>query len=274
MVVFMNRIALVFFNILVLILFIPALTLAQITAPGSAGSDKTSYPVFNETDSIYIFCASGEGENLAVLRAQTAWLGTKTFLWEKYNNITTNFDLYISESTENQTSEISGLADGCYRVTITQAANSVTKRAWVFNNWYSADAVVNESNCFWFILSGAFTSAELKYYDLANNSELDVFKDVKVQWKTGEVNIAAVLSPQIYNPPAKNTEYSLVVYDKFGCETSTNVSYESIVTKADFTAEPVSGEAPLIVTFTNKSENGDLGQYEWFFFRDLDDIKK
>ncbi|MBK6284535.1 MAG: gliding motility-associated C-terminal domain-containing protein [Draconibacterium sp.] len=30
----------------------------------------------------------------------------------------------------------------------------------------------------------------------------------------------------------------------------------------------------MVVTFTNTSENGTPGAYEWFFFRNLDDIKK
>lgn len=274
MVVFMNRIAFVIVNILFFSLLIPSPVRAQISAPGASGSDKTNYPVFSETDSIYIFCSASEGENNAVLRAQTDWIGSKTFLWEKYNNLSASFELYISESTENQTSEISGLADGCYRVTITQAANSVIKRAWVFNNWFTSEGNVSESNCFSFRLNGAFTSSELKYYDLSNNAELTVFKDVKVQWKVGETQVATVINPQIYSPPPRNTEYTLRVYDKFGCQSLTNVMYESIVTLAKFTADPLTGEAPLIVTFNNQSENGDLDQFEWFFFRNLDDIKR
>jgi gliding motility-associated-like protein len=112
------------------------------------------------------------------------------------------------------------------------------------------------------------------YYDLVDNSEIQVQKDIKVQWKEGETSIATVLSPQIYDPPTKNTDYTFRVYDKFNCESLTTVTYESIVTKAKFTADPMDGEAPLEVTFSNQSENGDLDRYEWFFFRDLDEIKQ
>jgi gliding motility-associated-like protein len=52
------------------------------------------------------------------------------------------------------------------------------------------------------------------------------------------------------------------------------VTYESVVTKAFFTVDKPKGEAPLTVTFTNSSENGTAGQYEWFFFYDLDWIKE
>ncbi|HSH20852.1 MAG TPA: gliding motility-associated C-terminal domain-containing protein, partial [Draconibacterium sp.] len=265
---------LLFFIFFVLTVFIPGIVSAQITAPGKSGSDKTNYPVFNETDSIYVFCAQTEGETIATLRGNTGWSGTKTFLWEKYNPGSAAFEFYFSESTASQISEINDLTDGCYRLTITQAENTAIERAWVFNNWFTASADIIESNCDWFKLEGVYTTAELKYYDLANNTELDVNKNIKVQWKTGDNVIAIVMNPQVFDPPAKNTDYTLVVYDKFACQGVSAVTYNSIVTKADFSIDKENGEAPLTVTFTNNSENGTPGQYEWFFFRDLDDIKR
>lgn len=247
---------------------------AQITAPGATASDKTNYPAFQATDSIYIFCTENEVTEVADLRATTQLQGTKTFLWEKYNNQTAAFDFYFSESSDAQTSEVTGLADGCYRVTITLGATTETYRAWVFNNWISASGSVAESNCESFKLVGSFLTATLKYYDLANNTELEVFKDMKVEWKEGDATIATVLAPQIFDPPAQNTDYTFTAYDRFGCAFSTTVAYESVVVKASFTASPMQGEAPLEVTFTNTSENADADQYEWFFFRDLDEIKQ
>ena len=259
---------------IVALLFIPGFLRAQITAPGSSGSDKTSYPVFNETDSIYVFCVTSESEARAALRANTTWEGNKTFLWEKYNSGNSAFEFYFSESTATQTSEINGLADGCYRITITQANNTYIERAWVFNNWFTSDADISESNCDWFKLSGAYNTAKLTYYDLANNAEIELNKDVRVQWKTGSETVAAVLNPQIFNPPAQNTDYTFRVYDKYSCQSTSVVTYYSIVTKAEFSVDKQNGEAPLIVTFTNNSKNGTPGQYEWFFFRDLDEIKR
>ena len=85
MVVFMNSKTFFFLSFLYLTILIPGIVKAQISAPGKSGSDKTNYPVFNETDSIYVFCTAAEGEDMAVLRGNTNWSGTKTFLWEKYN---------------------------------------------------------------------------------------------------------------------------------------------------------------------------------------------
>ena len=268
----MNSKAFLFFVIFGFMLIIPGFLNAQISAPGASGSDKTNYPVYNEIDSIFVFCAQSEGATIAVLRANTSLVGTKTFLWEKYNPTSATFE-YFSDSISSQFSEISNLADGCYRVTISQGGNTQIQRAWVFNNWTTSSAEITESNCNSFILNGEFTTAELKYYDLANNAELVIFKDTKVQWKAGDEVVAAVKSPQIFNPPTKNTDYTFRVYDKFLCESTSVVAYTSIVTKASYTVDKQNGEAPLVVTFTNTSENGTPGAYEWFFFRNLDDIK-
>jgi gliding motility-associated-like protein len=263
-----------FFTFFTLMISIPGYIGAQITAPGASGSDKTNYPVFNETDSIYVFCAQSEGSSIAVLRANTDWVGTKTFLWEQYNSSSASFEFYYSESKDDLFSERTGLPDGCYRVTISQGANTSIERAWVFNNWFTSAADIPESTCDWFKLNGVYTAADLKYYDLANNSEVILNNDIRVQWKKGSEIIATVLSPQVFNPPAQNTDYTFRVYDKFSCESNAIVTYFSIVTKADFSIDKQNGEAPLTVTFTNNSENGTPGQYEWFFFKDLDDIKR
>ena len=271
----MKRIVFYLFGF-VLIILNSTMLQAQISAPGASGVDVTNYPVFSEIDSIYVFCAESEVDEIGMLRMTTALEGTKTFLWEKYNNTTTEFEFYFSESSDELTSEISGLTNGCYRATLTQGANSIVDRAWIFNNWTitSGSSPDTLSNCEWFKLIGEFTSAELNYYDLTDNTELQVYKNTRVQWLDGNDAFAAVLNPQVFDPPTKNTDYTLRVYDKFDCEGTTEVTYESIVTKAVFSVDPQSGEAPLDVVFNNESENGDFDKYEWFLFRDLEDIKR
>lgn len=264
------------FYVFICVLFLLNLSAAQaqLTAPGATATAETNYPAFPETDNIFIFCTDNEVTEAGVLQAQTLLEGTKTFNWEQYNSDTGDFEFYFSESTEAQTSIISSLENGGYRVTITQGENEEIYRAWVFSNWISASASVTESNCESFTLTGTFLSSPVIYYDLATNVEMEVFKDTRVEWKQGETTLASVLTPQFFDPPTSDTEYTLRVYDRFGCETTAQVMYESIVTKAKFSVDPQNGEAPLIVTFSNESENGDPGLYEWFFYRSLDDIKR
>lgn len=247
---------------------------AQITSPGADANDVTQYPVFPETDDIFIFCSSDSMMAVASLSATTELLGTKTFLWEKYNEATASFELYYQESADAATSQIDALTDGCYRITITQGASTEVDRAWVFNNWMYAGGEVTVSNCEYFRMDGEMNSAVLTYYDLSNNTAVFVNKDVQVEWLEDGDRIASVLNLTVYDPPTENTNYTMRVYDKFDCDAQATVLYESIVTKASFTANPMSGEAPLEVTFTNNSENGTPGYYEWFFYRDLNQIKR
>ena len=149
--------------------------MAQIFAPGSIDTDETNYPVFTETDSIFIFCTDNEVAEIGALQVQTQLEGTKTFLWENYNNETATFDFYFSESSEGQESNITGLANGCYRATVSLGDTTEVYRAWVFNNWIAASASVANSDCESFKLVGTFLSAGMKYYDLEDNSELEVF---------------------------------------------------------------------------------------------------
>jgi len=255
----------------ILILFSQLLN-AQITAPQSTGSDVTQYPVFSENDAIFIFCTSDSLAEVGALTVSTALEGTKTFLWEKYNPETSAFELYRQESSDEPSNQISDLGDGCYRATVTLGATVNVYRAWVFNNWTFADAYITNSDCESFNLNGEFRAATLTYYDLSNNNPVDLFKDIKVQWLNGSVIVSSLLNTEMFDPPTENTNYTLNVYDKYSCEGRSTVVYESLVTKASFTASPMQGEAPLTVTFSNTSENGSPGYYEWFFYRDMDEI--
>jgi gliding motility-associated-like protein len=246
---------------------------AQITAPTADAADVTNYPVFNETDDIFIFCASDSLAEAGALIATTELEGTKTFLWEKYNEQNAAFEFLAQESSEANTSQLNSLSDGCYRSTITLGATSEIHRAWVFNNWTVAEASVSDSNCESFVLNGEFKTSVLNYYDLSDNTKLEIYKDIQAEWLVGDEYVSSLLIATVYDPPTENTDYSLRVYDTYDCAVTATASYESIVTSAEFTADPDEGEAPLTVTFSNTSENGTTGYYEWFFYRDIAEIE-
>ncbi len=246
---------------------------AQLTAPGSVFSELTHYPSFTENDTLFIFCSDATLPG-AALQVTTSLGGSKTFEWQQYNAATAVFDFYFTESSESNQSQISNLADGCYRVTIRQGAATQVYRAWVMNNFNEATAEISESNCDFFRLTGNVNPKRLVYRDLNTNAEVELSKNAQVAWKRGEATVAQVNTVTVNDPPTKDTDYTYEVSDRFGCYTSVKVTYVSIVTKAGFTVDPGKGEAPLQVRFTNISENGDPGRYEWFFYRSLDEIKK
>lgn len=245
---------------------------AQLTAPGSSAVIATRYPVFQETDNIYIFCSSDASSKDGVLQVNTTLEGTKTILWEKYNNQTSEFGLYFSESTDDMQSTITNLADGCYRATVTLGTTVEIYRAWIINNFLAAEAKISQSDCQSFTLEGTYTSSAIKYYDPADNTELEITKEIKAEWKEKEVLLSSLTTIKIFDLPLDDAEYSFRVYDQFGCEAVSIINYGSVAVIADFTAAPMQGEAPLTVTFNNLSKNSD--QYIWHFFRSLDEIKK
>lgn len=257
--------------ILVLTLFSSVLK-AQITAPSSDGTDVTEYPVYPEADSIFLFCSTDSTVEVGSLTVNTELTGTKTFLWEKYNETTALFESFFEESSDGNSSQIQDLPDGCYRSTVTSGSETEINRAWVFNNWTVVDASVSDSDCESFKLNGEFKTSALIYYDLSSNTELEVYKDTKVEWLVDGEKMTSLLNIQVFNPPTKNTDYTLRIFDKYDCDASIVVTYTSIVTKAEFEADPMSGEGPLTVNFNNTSQNGSPGYFEWFFYREIGEI--
>ncbi len=257
----------------ILVIFSPLLH-AQITAPDADASVTTQYPVFTENDPVYLFCTQDSTDEVAGLSVTTALAGTKTFEWEVYNQQSGSFEFYFQETIDGATSSIGRLSNGCYRATVNQGGNSEVHRAWVFNNWTVATANVSDSDCESFKLNGNFRTASLVYFDLATSTPVTLNKNMQVEWREGSAVLGSLQTMQLFSPPTKNTDYTFRVFDAFGCDGMATVTYESVVTKADFLASPMSGEAPLTVTFTNNSENGTSGFYEWIFYRDIDEIKR
>ncbi len=260
-------------RILLLICFFtaPVLGFSQITS--NADEVVTTEYSGGSQDNIHVFCGD-KGEQNASLIATSPNSEPGNFEWTKYNQQTGTFAFYSSDNTGNLTSTISGLSDGGYRVKITSASGVKTYTAWVFNNFLTAAAKVTDVDCFSLTLKGTFENPKMTYTDLSNGQPLELSPGIQVRWLDGDVVVSRVISSKVFDPPTKDTNYTFEVTDRFGCVAEADVFYRSIVTKAVFTANPDKGEAPLEVTFNNESENGDPGKFEWFIFRDLDEIKR
>lgn len=273
------------FKIVGILLFFSSLILnsAEVFSQISSTADaviQTEYASGTQ-DNIYIFCGNKDDAK-GILIASYPQGETGNFEWLKYNSSTGNFDPYLSDMANNQTSSIANLTDGCYRVRITLASGPRTYTAWVFNNYMNATAQITDSDCNSFTLQGAVEAPNLNYVDLTNGQNKTINRQISVKWMDGSVGLSTFATFKNVDPPAKNTTYNLVATDRFGCTAETEIEYVSIVTKASFSytlegqqkkSDPNKTEAPLTVTFTNTSENGDAGKYEWYFFKDLSLIK-
>ncbi len=258
--------------IISLILFFSGFLQAQMTANADAVL-STDYSGGTEQNQIFIFCTS-KGEIKAGLQVTSNLSGTIDYEWQKYEPASGVFQPYASQPDGGRTQSLGPLEDGGYRVVISNGTETEIYTAWLFNNYYEVSAEITESNCEYFKLKGTYESPTLTYYDPNNNQPLEVSKSVSLQWTGGGETVARVISPSIYDPPPRDTEYTLEITDQFGCGGQAEVTYNSIVTTASFSVSKNEGEAPLEVVFTNGSENGSSGGYEWFFFKDVDVIKK
>lgn len=256
----------------------PSMGLAQVSSVANAVV-PTEYAGANQ-DSIHVFCGLRD-QNNGSLTATSPTAESSTFEWLKYNVTTGSFDAFQSDQSGNTTSTISNLQNGAYRVNIAGTSGVTTYTTWVINNYIETTAEITDSDCNSLTLSGTPDSPVLTYVDLTNGQEKILNKGIQVRWTAGEESVSTVLNPQVFDPPTTDTDYTLTVSDRFGCTSQAVVKYISIVTKASFThveEEHPMGiqgkkEAPLTVTFTNTSENGDAGKYEWFIFKDLNEIK-
>ncbi len=258
--------------------FAPIVGFTQITSVVNAF--QTEYSSGTQ-DNIYVFCGE-KGELKASLTASYPQGETGNFEWQKYNSASGTFEFFSSDLSGNQTSSISNLADGCYRVKITTTSGPKTYTAWVFNNFLEANAKITSSDCNSFTMEGVPDTPAFTYIDLTNKQTKLLNKDIKVKWKDGLTVLYTSATFKNFDPPTKNTTYTFEVTDRFGCTGKAEVQYISIVTKALFEyklegqekrSDPSRIEVPLTVTFTNTSENGDPGKFEWYFFKDLQQIK-
>jgi gliding motility-associated-like protein len=275
----MNRFKLLFGILFLSCMHIlPTSGFAQITSSANAVvlTEYSSGP----QDEIHIFCGA-KGELNASLTASLPLGVTGTFEWTKYNGNSVVFEFYRSD-TGNQTSTITTLEDGCYQVTVTSSLEVKIYTAWVFNNYIEVTAIIPKSDCNSFSLSGTVNSPKYSYTDLPTGIPKELSNSVQVTWSVNNKAFSTFATATIFDPPTKNTDYTFEATDRFGCSANTSVQYVSIVTKASFTyvlegqdkkSDRNKTEAPLTVTFTNTSENGDTGEYEWFIFKDLQKIK-
>lgn len=258
---------------LVCFLALPEIGFAQITSDADE-IVPTEYSSGNQ-DMIHVFCGL-KGELNATLTASYPVGESGNFLWTKYNSTSGTFDLFRDDLSGSATSTISDLPNGCYRVSLSTSSGIKTYTSWVFNNYAELTAEILASDCNSFTLSGTVDSPTFEYVDLPGRQSKVLNKDLQVRWMNGSAIVTKFTTAVVYDPPTKDTQYTFEVTDRFGCGVSTQVMYQSIVTKASFTytlderkSDTKKNEAPLTVTFRNTSENGDKGKYEWFIYKDL-----
>jgi gliding motility-associated-like protein len=142
-----------------------------------------------------------------------------------------------------------------------------TLTGWIFIDKPFSSAALQNRTCDYVALRGQAAIDTFYYRNISNGLPVKLQNGVRFLWSSDPASTIPYpdfyLNPQTFDPPLVDVTYNLQVSDSFGCVSQSSFSYQSIHVKADFTVEPNKGEAPLEVTFTDKSIRAS--KYKWEF---------
>jgi len=243
--------------------------MGQLTAPGMNAVRYTSYPSSPGTkDPVFVYCNTSGTVRGNLNAVSPGGTGPFTFSWYKWSNVSGGFTQLIRTETGVLSSSISNLDEGGYRVNITNGSGySTNLTGWIFTDRPYALAKLQNRTCDYVALNGVAAVDTFFYYDPTGGQRIRLPNGVRFLWSSDPVSSIPYpdieLNPQTFNPPLENVTYKLQVTDSMTCSYESTFFYESIHVKADFSVEPSSGEAPLEVTFTDKSVRA--ATYLWEF---------
>lgn len=252
---------------LIIALLLPVISDAQLSAPGMSAVRYTSYPSAPAVkDPVFIFCnASGlqKGNLNAVSPGGT---GPYNFSWYRWSDVTKSFSIFLKTESGVVTSSSNNLDEGGYKVIINGGFDT-SLVGWIFIDKPYSLAELQNRTCDYVALKGKAAVDTFFYRNLSTGLPVKLLNGFRFLWSSDPASSIPFpdfeINPQTFNPPLTDVTYKLQVSDSFGCINQSTFFYESIHVKADFTVDPNKGEAPLEVTFTDKSIRG--ATYKWEF---------
>ena len=238
-------------------------------------------------DPVFIFCNSSGSKQGALTANSPGGTGPFNFKWYKWNDVTKNFSDSIITESGVISSSLNNLVEGGYKVIISGGFNT-SFTGWIFYDTPPiAIAKLQQQLCDHVALNGAASATVDAFYyrDITNGSAIKLKNEITFLWSSSPASFIPApdlnLSPVIENRPPPDKVYQLPLEDvtyklkvnSLGCSSESSFFYKSIHVKADFTADPVKGEAPLEVIFTDKSIRGSK-KYTWEFGDKTPDGKK
>jgi PKD repeat protein len=255
-------------------LLIPFIVSGQLTAPGSNAVRYTSYPSSpGVKDPIFVFCNPTGAQKGSLTAESQGGTGPFNFTWYMWSDATTGFSILKKAENDVTISYCTELEEGGYRVNINDGAGYDTNlTGWIFLDRPFSEASLKNRTCDYVALKGKVSVDTFYYSNPVNGNKLMLPNGRKFLWSSNPLSSIPYpdfyLEPQTFNPPLEDVTYQLVVTDSMTCSSTSSFFYESIHVNADFEALPMEGEAPLVVTFTDKSIRGY--DYKWEFGDDTE----
>ena len=281
------------FSLFVMMVFLANPIFSQISAPRASFKSITNYTTASN-DSVYVFCdrvGLGAGELIASSSdGSSGW----TFSWTKWDSVTGTFATAVSSSNTPTDSNLSGLPDGLYKVEASNGTISYESQAWVLNNSNAKPGfVLNLMDCAGLHFETSFIPISLRYNDIYASDVTETLRVISESTDriirfslerntdpilTATENLGAIpysiVEKGLVDQEAFDGELSFKVFvtDQYNCSFESDpISTSTYVVKADFSIDPMSGEAPLEVAFNNKSINAD--DFEWYIYQDVDRLE-
>jgi gliding motility-associated-like protein len=249
---------------------------AQLSAPGMRAVRYTSYPSAPAVkDPVFIYCNDSGSQKGTLVASSPQGAGPFNYNWYQWSDITKNFTILLKTETGVITSTSANLAEGGYRVVISGGYDT-SLVGWIFIDKPFSSAKLQNRTCDYVALNGEAAVDTFYYRNPADGANIKLPNGISFLWSSDPESTIPrpdfLLDPQTFDPPLTDVTYNLQVTDSFGCSTGSSFFYESIHVKADFTADPIKGEAPLEVAFTDKSVRASM--YRWEFGDDKDSISE
>ena len=259
---------------MIIVIFIPLISEAQLSAPGRSAVRYTSYPSAPAVkDPVFIYCNASGSQKGTLNAGSPGGTGPFNFSWYKWSDITKSFSIFLKTESGVITSSSNNLDEGGYKVIISGGFDT-SLVGWIFIDKPFSSAELQNRTCEYVALKGKAAVDTFFYKNISNGLPVKLPNRVRFLWSSDPASSIPFpdlyINPQTFNPPLVNVTYTLQVSDSFGCISESSFFYESIHVKADFSVNPNKGEAPLEVTFTDKSIRGN--KYIWEFGDGKDSI--
>jgi gliding motility-associated-like protein len=251
----------------IVILLLPAICEAQLSAPGMSAVRYTTYPSAPAVkDPIFIYCNSGSSQKGSLVAASPGGTAPFNFTWYKWSDATKNFSILVKTENGVATSSTGDIDEGGYRVIIS-GGFTATLTGWIFIDKPFSSAALQNRTCDYVALKGQAAVDTFYYRNISNGLQVKLPDGVRFLWTSSPTSSIPFpdfnINPQTFDPPLVDVTYNLAVTDSFGCKSEASFFYQSIHVKADYTIDPATGDAPLVVTFTDKSVRAS--KYKWEF---------
>jgi hypothetical protein len=140
--------------LIVIILIIPALAEAQLSAPGMQAVRYTFYPSSPAIrDPVFIYCNGSGSQKGTLVAVSPGGTGPFNFTWYQWSDITKSFSILLKTDAGVLTSTAANLSEGGYRVVISGGYDT-SLTGWIFTDSPYSSAKLQNRTCDYVALNG------------------------------------------------------------------------------------------------------------------------